>query len=182
MTVALQKVDIFKCHTSHPILPATEPQSLGRLRKGGINEHFQWTFKNKKTLIQTTWASNLSCIYHRNCHWYETENQVRTPKCARRRAKRSRPRAVDMNYAKTTKPQARGDSVLRLTENRETLMHRASEQAAFARTLEKGEFYITNKSVMDGNSSTPFCGECSKLWNSLRIKITSITIMSRSDQ
>ena len=38
--VALQMVDIFKCHTSHPIFPATEPLSLGQLRKGGINHHF----------------------------------------------------------------------------------------------------------------------------------------------
>ena len=33
--VAKQMVDIFKCNISHPIFPATEPLSLGQLRKGG---------------------------------------------------------------------------------------------------------------------------------------------------
>ena len=36
--------------------------------------------------------------------------------------------------------QARGDSLLQLTANRETLDHRASEQAEFARTVEIGQF------------------------------------------
>ena len=67
-------------------------------------------------------------------------------------------------------PQAGGDSLLQLTKNRETLIHRASEQAAFARTGENEHFYITNESVMDGNI----------------LKIHEykqfLTIMSRSDQ
>ena len=35
--VKLQMVDLFKCHTSHPIFSATEPISLGQLRKGKRN-------------------------------------------------------------------------------------------------------------------------------------------------
>ena len=46
-----------------------------------------------------------------------------------------------------------------LTENRETLNHRAAEQTAFARTVESGHFFITNEAVMNGNSSTFFCKE-----------------------
>ena len=50
-TVACRMVDIFKCHTSHPIFPATEPLSLGRLRIGGRNYHFLGTDGNKKVFI-----------------------------------------------------------------------------------------------------------------------------------
>ena len=35
-------------------------------------------------------------------------------------------------------PQVRGDSMLHLTQNREMLIRRVSEQAAFARTVEHG--------------------------------------------
>ena len=55
--------------------------------------------------------------------------------------------------------QARGDSMLNLTANRETLIHKASEQAEFARTVEIGQYWITNVSVMDGHSSTLFFAE-----------------------
>ena len=57
--------------------------------------------------------------------------------------------------------QARGDSLLKLTENREKLIHRASEKADFARTVEIGQVYTTSKSDVDGNSSTPSCREYS---------------------
>ena len=40
--------------------------------------------------------------------------------------------------------------MLKLTANRDTLIHKASEHAEFARTVESGHFYITNESVMDG--------------------------------
>ena len=40
-----------------------------------------------------------------------------------------------------------------------TLIGRASGQAAFARKEKGGQLYITNESVMDGNSSTPPCTE-----------------------
>ena len=46
--------------------------------------------------------------------------------------------------------QVRGDSVLKITTNRDTLIHRASEQAEFARTVEIGQFYSTiNLSLME---------------------------------
>ena len=44
--------------------------------------------------------------------------------------------------------------MLHLTENREMLIRRASEQEAFARTVEHRQLYITNESAMIGNSST----------------------------
>ena len=65
--IALQMVDFFKCHTSHPIFPTTEPFSLGQLRKGRRNYHFQGTSDNKKLLIKTILESELICIYNRIC-------------------------------------------------------------------------------------------------------------------
>ena len=53
--------------------------------------------------------------------------------------------------------QARGDSMLKLTANRETLIHRGFRKAEFARTVEIGQLAITNEPVMYGNSSTPLC-------------------------
>ena len=43
----------------------------------------------------------------------------------------------------------------KFTANRETLIHKASEHAEFARMVAIGQFYITNDSLVDGNSSTP---------------------------
>ena len=63
--------------------------------------------------------------------------------------------------------------MLKLTANLETLIPRASEQAEFSRTLEIGHF-ITNESVIDGNSSTLFCREYSEPRNVLKFEITSI--------
>ena len=97
------------------------------------------------------------------------ENWVPTPRIyiGRRTRDRPRPRAVDINYAKTAEtPQARDDSMLQLTENHETLIRRASEQAEFARTMEIGQFHITNESVTDGNGSCPLCREDSDPRNS----------------
>ena len=58
--------------------------------------------------------------------------------------------------------QARGVLWLQLAENRETLIRRASEQAAFARTVENEHFYITEESVMDANNDIPLCREFSE--------------------
>ena len=58
--------------------------------------------------------------------------------------------------------QVRGDSMLKLTANRETLIHRASDQAEFSRTVDIEQFFITNDSVVDGNSTTPRCSEYSE--------------------
>ena len=68
-----------------------------RLGNGGNDEQITAsTCDNKKRLIKTILASNLSCVYNRICQWCDTEKLVPTP----RRANRSRPRAVYMNYAK----------------------------------------------------------------------------------
>ena len=55
--------------------------------------------------------------------------------------------------------QARGDSLLKLTENREALIHRASDQAEFARKVELGQFCITDETAMYGHRSTVLCRE-----------------------
>ena len=67
-SVASHMVEIFKCHIAHPIFPATEPLSLGHLRKGGGKFHFQGTNENKQILMKTTLAGNLRCIYNRISH------------------------------------------------------------------------------------------------------------------
>ena len=71
-SVALRMVDTFKCHTSHPILPATEPLSLGQLRNGGRNYHFQGTVDSKTILIKTFLARCLFGICNRIFQLYET--------------------------------------------------------------------------------------------------------------
>ena len=58
---------------------------------------------------------------------------------------------------------ARGDSLLQLTEIHETLIRRASEQAAFARTVEIFIIVQYHKSAMDGNNCALLRGEFSKL-------------------
>ena len=75
-------VDLFKCHTSHPIFPATELLSLWQLRNGGSGYHFQGTFDNKKILIKTLLATNFLCIFNRICQLYETQNHVLTMRTA----------------------------------------------------------------------------------------------------
>ena len=59
-------------------------------------------------------------------------------------------------------PQARGDTLLQLTENRETRIRRASREASLAIAVENGQLFITSDFVMDGNSSTPSCREHSE--------------------
>ena len=71
-------------------------------------------------------------------------------------------------------PQARSDSMLQLTENRETLIRETSEHAAFARTVEIGQFYIANETVVDANSSTLICRECSEPLNSQGSRLQSV--------
>ena len=76
----MQMADIFQCHTSHPIFPATDPLSFGQLWKEGRNDYFQVTLENKKILINTVLAGNFLCVY--NCiFWrYDNENLVPSPK------------------------------------------------------------------------------------------------------
>ena len=61
--------------------------------------------------------------------------------------------------------------MLNLTANRETPIHRASEQAEFIRMVVIWHFFFTHESVMDGNSSTFLCREYSEPRNSHVLKI-----------
>ena len=70
--------------------------------------------------------------------------------------------------------------MLKLTENREALMHRVSEQAAFARTVEIGQFHTRNESGMDGNSSALSCREYSG--EGIPQEITSNSQRTREDR
>ena len=96
-SVASQMVDIFECRTEPPIFPATAILSLGPLKEGRRNDHSRGTFENKKTLIQTTLAGNVLCIYNCLCRKFGSD----TENIRRRTGNRPRPRAVDINYAKT---------------------------------------------------------------------------------
>ena len=117
---------------------------------------------------------------------YETDNQAPTPRTAEDEEQIDlEPEQLTLITQKTTKmPQARSASLPQLTENRETLIRKASEQAAFARTVENGQFYITDESVMDGNSCTFFNAENTQNQKFLRVRdyMQLLLIMSRSDQ
>ena len=72
--------------------------------------------------------------------------------------------------------QARGNQLLQITENPEMLIRTPSEQAAFARTVQNGPFYITNESVMDGKQFCSImqridemrcCVDCRAAWQAL---------------
>ena len=123
--IALQLVDILKCHTARPIFPAIEPH---RLDRWGKISHLQRALDNTKILNKTTLASNLRCISNRIRQWvWDWRSGTHTENSERRRANRSRTRTVDVNSAENSgMPPVRGDSLL--TENRETLIHRASEK------------------------------------------------------
>ena len=114
-TIALQMVDIFKCYTSHPVFPATEPLSLGQLRKGGITYHFQGTFDNNKLLNKTILGSSLQCVY-RSCQRYVTENQVPAPRTAEdaEQIDLEPNRFTSILRKQRNMPQARRDSMLQL--------------------------------------------------------------------
>ena len=144
--VGLQMADILKCHTSHPIRQPTEQLSLGQYGKRR-SYHFHGTFETKMLLIMTILASNLLCVYNRNCQWYEIANQIPTPRTAEHEEQIDlEPEQLTLiTHKQQTMTQAGGDSVLP-TENHETRIRKPSEQAVFARTVENGQFYITNVS------------------------------------
>ena len=126
------------------------------IQKTMRNYHLQCTFDNKEILTKTILAGDLLKFYNCICQWYETENLVPTPR------KSEEEEEIDVNPQQLTKntqiersvSQAWGDSMLKLVANRETLIHRASEQATCASTMDIGTFCITSDSVFDGNSST----------------------------
>ena len=108
---------------------------------------------NEKILIKTILAGNPVCVYTCVCQWYDIENLYQ-------QREKLEEEEIDIDPEQLTiltrtewnMSQARGDSVLEITANRETLIHRASEKATFARPVD-----ITNDSVVDGNSSTTSC-------------------------
>ena len=163
-------VDIFMCHTSHPTFPAGESLSRGQLTKGWRNYHSQSTFENKKLLIETKMASNLLCMHNRICQRYETEP---TPREANNEEQIDlEPQQLTVITQKQRNvPQARGDSVRNVTENRETLIRRASEQASLVRIVENEQFYITKESVMDGSTSAPVRWEKTGPRNSQHLRL-----------
>ena len=79
---------------------------------------------------KTISASNLHCTYNRICQWYEIEkSDTETENSGRRRANRSRTRAVDIDYAKNSKQWHKHEATRCYSQ--------ASEQAVSARTEEK---------------------------------------------
>ena len=141
-----------------PDIPATEPLSLGRLR-------FPRYFEQPRP----SWQAMYCSFTKRICQWHEIENQILTRRTGVDEEQ------IDLEPEQLTlitqkqQPltQARGDSV-QLTENHGTMIRRASEQAACARTVENGKFCIAHESVMDGNSSASSCWEDSEPTQSSR--------------
>ena len=68
------------------------------------------------------------------------------------------------------------------TENREALIHRASEQGAIARTVENGRFCTSNESGVNGNSSTPLCRDFSEPRDSRNSRLQAVLPRSREDR
>ena len=66
------------------------------------------------------------------------------------------PEQLTINYAKraehvTSSRRLVAKTHLKLVSNGETLIHGVSEQAELARTVEVGQFYITNEYAVDEN-------------------------------
>ena len=139
--------------------------------------------KLHKILTKTMLASNVRRLYNRICQWYEIENQVLTPRAAEDEEQ------IDLELEQLTliaqkqqtMPQATGDSLLHLTLNHETLIRKASEQAACARTVEIGQFYITNEAVMGGNSSLLFTQKILRTNKFSKFEITNCSHRSCQD-
>ena len=74
--------------------------------------------------------------------------------------------------------------MLQLSENRETLIPRASEKATCARKVENKQSYITTESFMNKKTLFSFMENhtlSQGIWN-FRDYMQFLTIMSRSDQ
>ena len=69
---------------------------------------------------------------------------------------------------------ARGESMLNLTATSETLIQRASEQATHASTVVIVKFFFTKESVVDGNSASLLCRECSEPRNSQSSRLPAV--------
>ena len=66
---------------------------------------------------------------------------------------------------------------MKLIANRKPLIDSASEQAVFfARTVDIGQFFVTNDDVVDGNCCSPICSEYSELRNSQISRLRAILI------
>ena len=106
-------------------------------------------YENKKTFIKIILAGNFLCIYKNICQLYDTEHLAATP----RRSEDGGQIDLDPEQLtiKRSMSQARGDTPLKLTANRDTLIQRASEQAEFARLVEIGQLCSTSESVRGWN-------------------------------
>ena len=128
-------------HTSHPIFPATEPLSFEERRK---ILPFPKYIRQQEDSHQNHFGKQF-CIYFYNriCQWYETENLVLKPRRTEDKEQvHLDPEQLTLITQRQWKmTQDQGDSLLQLTENRETSIRRASE-ASFPRTVENGQLDI----------------------------------------
>ena len=91
---------------------------------------------------------------------------IYTENIGRRRANRFRTRAVAANNATSSRR-------LVVTTHGES-WDADSESWRTGRTVDNGQSYTTNESVVDGNSSTPLCRECSEPKNSLVVRVQAV--------
>ena len=139
-------VDIFLCHTSHPIFPATGPPSLGQLRKGRKATTFSKVHSTTRRFSSGACWQAIYCVFTVEFAIRMTlRNQVLTSRTEKHEDHIDlEPEHLTLLTQKQRNmPQARGDSLLQLTENHETLIRKASEQASHVRAVENRQFYIT---------------------------------------
>ena len=148
--MASQTVDIFKLLTSQPIFPAAAPLSQGQVKKGRRKYHFQGT---SRPYWQATYCVSrnffISCMMPRVCfpRIFEEEEEIYL--------ELDHEQLMIVTRRERNMSQARGDSMLKLTANRETLIHTTPEHAEAARTVENRQFNITNEFVVARNSRYP---------------------------
>ena len=154
-------------HTSHPIFPATEPLSHGQLNNGWRNYFFQGK-------VKTMMASNLWCIFNRI--WP-------------RRAEAGEQIDLDPEHLTLTAENSETRHKLEATRcyNSQRItkcwFRRASEQAAFAWTVENIEFF-TSESVIDDKKFYSCMQRLLRTNKILKVRDYKqfLTVMSRSDQ
>ena len=141
----------------------TEPWSLGQITKGRRNYHWPAYIREQEDSRQDHRGKQLTLNLQSNLPrvWYRKFGTC-TEKVGRRWANRSRPRELTLITKKQQRkmPQARGDSLLQITQNRQThhlpervgnwtcphyqwICHEWTQLFSFVqRILRTGEFWI----------------------------------------
>ena len=132
-------IELSRCRWLTPssvTLPTRYFQQQSHHRLDGERRDKITTSDNKKLFIKAVLASNLLCVFAIECasgirlkirHLHLEERETKS-------------KSISIDYAKAvnTDTKARSDSLLQLAENHETLIRKASEQAACVRMVTSG--------------------------------------------